>query len=350
MFSLPDGEVITITPLLPEDLEPGLEEEAIRIAVQTDNLAWSPDGSRLAFTSAHGGSGAELYVYSSKEDSLSRLSDLEGQAFRPIWSPDGQHIVVMEARSFGTGAGYDMAGVWQACSDGTCLHRLYEPASGDELPLGWFSTDTLLLYSFNALFEYHNLRAFNIETGAENVLWSNSFTAAALDPESDTVLLVVDDIIAQYVSEVEAGFYFVRPGGEIEGYPLTDMFADKLRAQVDWHVAAGVFLIELSSEFVSLSPDGELELIVPRILNNPDPRPSPDGTRWVWYDGSDIVLNGPEIQLEILFPADSHPVWGPAGDTVLFVYEGQLVVGRFDDLSTTAYGSGLTGGLRWMGW
>jgi hypothetical protein len=163
------------------------------------------------------------------------------------------------------------------------------------------------------------------------------------------LLVVVSDLIANYIPEVEAGLYLVDENGAVESVPLVDFFSEDFRPQVSWHQEAGVFLVKLSNEFITLSPAGEIELLVPRIINNPQPVPSPAGDEWLWMDDGQLVLNGPETQLQVLFPADSFPVWGPDGTTVLFVYQGQLVVARLDDLSTSATGDGLIGSLRWMG-
>lgn len=355
LISLPDREVQTITELLSETTElkaegtVSLDEMAPYNAVLTDNLAWSPDGTQLAFTSAHEGTSVDLYVYSPTEGSLTRLSKEPSQAFRPIWSPDGKHIILMGANSFGSGAGYDLAGVWVVCADGSCMRTLYEPWSGDELALGWTADDTLIMYSFSALYGFNNLRGFNIESDAVEMLWEHSFTQAALDPESGTILVVVDDITAAEDSEINAGFYFIHANKETELIPLSDFFAEQLNANVSWHAEASVFLVKMSNEFVSLSPAGEIELIVPRIIQNPKPVPSPVADLWVWLDDGILVLNGPETNIKELFPSDSHPLWGPDGSSVLFIHEGQLTLGWLEDMSTSTYGSNLVGNLRWMG-
>jgi WD40 repeat protein len=356
MFSLPGGEVDTITELLSESTEPNSEgittvvgRIAINQALLTDNLEWSPDGTRLAFTSAHEGPSSDLYVYSPEDGSMTRLSEGPSQAFRPVWSPDGKYIILMGANSFGTGAGYDMAGVWVVCADGSCIRTLFEPGGGDELVLGWISEDTLLLYSFSARLGYYNLRSINIETGEANIFWDHAFEKALLDPESGKILVVVPDFIAKYDPEIEAGYYLVQVNGEAEFVHLWDYFLDKIPANVSWHEEGSVFLVKMSRKIVSLSPEGEVELIVPRFIWNPKPLSSPVEDLWIWLDDGTLILSRPETHIQVLFPCDSHPLWGPDGSTVLFVYEGQLTVGWLDDLSISAAGNGLIGSLRWMG-
>ncbi|MCX6057337.1 MAG: hypothetical protein NTW69_04190 [Chloroflexi bacterium] len=64
----------------------------------TNNLAtdrspsWSPDGTRIAFTSDRSGD-TDIYVMNADASSLSRLTDDRGHEDYFSWSPDGQRIV-----------------------------------------------------------------------------------------------------------------------------------------------------------------------------------------------------------------------------------------------------------------
>ena len=55
-------------------------------------MAWSPDGSQLAFIGAVNGPTSDLYVYDLAEDQVRQLTDGLAHAANPIWSPDGKHI------------------------------------------------------------------------------------------------------------------------------------------------------------------------------------------------------------------------------------------------------------------
>jgi Tol biopolymer transport system component/class 3 adenylate cyclase len=65
-----------------------------------DNAAWSPDGTRLAFDASTPESGGrDIYVTSSTGTSLTRLTNDPRQDFAPSWSPDGTHIAFVSDRN-----------------------------------------------------------------------------------------------------------------------------------------------------------------------------------------------------------------------------------------------------------
>lgn len=56
------------------------------------NPRWSPDGSRIAFTSSAGNDGSELFVYWVESGKMARITQLERSPGDLQWSPDGHHI------------------------------------------------------------------------------------------------------------------------------------------------------------------------------------------------------------------------------------------------------------------
>ena len=82
--------------------------------------AWSPDGSRIVFTSSRHGN-AELYVMNADGSNLRRLTNHPGADTTPTWSPTGAQIAFVSDRT-GSPQVYIMG------ADGTGLTRItFEP-------------------------------------------------------------------------------------------------------------------------------------------------------------------------------------------------------------------------------
>ncbi|NIX02066.1 MAG: S9 family peptidase, partial [Phycisphaerae bacterium] len=60
--------------------------------VNESSPRWSPNGSRIAFTSSTEEDGAEIYVYWMKSGALSRITQLEKSPSGLSWSPDGEYL------------------------------------------------------------------------------------------------------------------------------------------------------------------------------------------------------------------------------------------------------------------
>jgi Tol biopolymer transport system component len=63
--------------------------------------AWSPDGTKLAFTSYRTGN-PQIYIVNADGTGLRRLSNDTDQDRHPSWSPDGTRVVYAGARSLGS--------------------------------------------------------------------------------------------------------------------------------------------------------------------------------------------------------------------------------------------------------
>jgi TolB protein len=97
---------------------------------------WSPDGSRLLFSTycrfsscGQAPTGAQLFTVKPNGRGLRQLTHLPGNSYNAAWSPDGRKIVFARNRTVGAGADLSTMN-----ADGTHLRRLtHKP----ELRAGW---------------------------------------------------------------------------------------------------------------------------------------------------------------------------------------------------------------------
>jgi Tol biopolymer transport system component len=104
--------------------------------------AWSPDGTKIAFTSLRSGS-MQIYVYKQSDASLTQLT-LPGnntQSRYPAWSPDGAKIAYTVRR-------LGLLQIWIMDADGSHPEQLTRPggSSSDYLPT-WSKDGQYLLFS-----------------------------------------------------------------------------------------------------------------------------------------------------------------------------------------------------------
>ena len=100
--------------------------------------AWSPDGSRIAFTSDAGGRPG-IHVMSASGTGVTRLTDPGFASYRPAWSPDGTRIVYVSERD-GNAELYVMNG------DGTHQMRLTSHPARDTDP-DWSPDGSTIAFS-----------------------------------------------------------------------------------------------------------------------------------------------------------------------------------------------------------
>jgi TolB protein len=94
-------------------------------------IAWSPDGRRIAFTSVHDRFGetcfhecspsGEIYIAGAGGDDLRRLTRTEADDTSPTWSPDGTQIMFVSDRSDRRGHANE---IYVMDSDGNGVRRL----------------------------------------------------------------------------------------------------------------------------------------------------------------------------------------------------------------------------------
>ena len=106
-------------------------------AVYRGALRFSPDGERLAMTIVN--QQADIWVYESSRDFLSRLTSHQSLDVDPVWAPDGRRIAFRSARS-----GVDNL-YWQRSDDAGEPQRLIESKLG-QFPFSWHPNGKVLAF------------------------------------------------------------------------------------------------------------------------------------------------------------------------------------------------------------
>jgi Tol biopolymer transport system component len=91
--------------------------------------AWSPDGSKIAFSGNAGGDNAEIYTMKADGSHRTRLTDIPGgDHWPPTWSPDGTRI------AFTSEGPEDHSTIFVMNADGSGLKRLTDSPADDAFP------------------------------------------------------------------------------------------------------------------------------------------------------------------------------------------------------------------------
>lgn len=217
---LPDGEIVANIPLTnpqtelidrPSGDNPDYTDYGRRLTASLSisdlrSLAWSPDGTQIAFSGAQNGMRTDIYIYSLTDGSASRLTwgQHPHHASNLLWSPDGQYIAFDDVSSSeGTGLHYLVDGIWVVRADGSTVRRI---ASIDEWPpkdgwlsrpqkLGWMSEHTIAVYALEDRKPYR-LKQIDVEAGRSSTIVEDNFCGAAFAPKQDVWL------VAPYTTEV----------------------------------------------------------------------------------------------------------------------------------------------------
>lgn len=342
-------------PLTSDESEPGAESmpgdpevEAVRAMTQVQSLAFSPDGSYLAFMGAIDGPTSDLYLISLDDQQITRLTDGPSQGYQPVWSPDGKYIVHTGVRTFGTGAGYSMEGIWAARADDSGVVTLYDPSkSGSEEIMGWVDTRTFLVHSWDAVCGSKNLRTYNIETKESVVLWPGYFQSIAFNPSN--AVAVLSYWMEGCNPETETGLYLV----PTDGRASLRIVEDRVNL-VSWSQEANLILA--LSEYGILAIDSNGQFINLDRPHGADPFPA------VAPGSKDLAWPGDSLWIGPLLGSIDHPpqeiftepvytvTWDPSGQYVLFFADSGLYTAQKPDYVPILIAEELDNRNGYSGW
>jgi len=340
--------LVTEKPLFSDERDP--EMEAMRAIVENQSIAFSPDGSFLAFMGAIDGPTSDLYLYSLDSFETTQLTDGPSQAYQPVWSPDGKYIVHTGASSFGSGAGYTMDGIWAAQADNSEVVTLYDPSgSGSESIIGWVDNQTFVVHSWDVSCGSNNLRTFNIETKESDVIWSGSFRSVAFDPSNAVAVLSSND--GECSPDGGAGIYLVPTDGN-----APQRIVEVTGPQVIWSQEANLFLAsgDFGSWALTIASNGQfIDLDMPQEAQV-FPAVAP-GSRDLAWPGESLwigpLLGSIDNPPQEIFNEPVYTVtWAPNGQSVIFFADSGLYVAHQPDYTPILIVERPDNRNRYSGW
>jgi len=319
LLSLPDGRITKITDLTSDQTEsyadsnpgePGLE--ALRAVVEQRSYAWSPDGTQLAFTGVMDGPSAEIYLYDTVSGNVRRVSQDDAQNFSPSWSPDGNHLLYMGAESFGTGAGFVMAGVWSADGEGNNATLLYQPNSSAEEIVGWLDDTTIVLDSWSPACGSAQLRLYDVVSQELTMLNEDCFINATASSRRGEALFANS-----------SGLYLLTAENRT---PIL-VSQDLVGSIEPWSSDNDVFTVRFGDGGIATFGGSEIDHQI-----SPVNAPSSNldvavyGAIWGWTSSDDdqpgVWISGPGLEINQIFNGKSFsPIWDPHNNLLFFAPE-----------------------------
>ena len=328
-------------------IQPGMEGthgdpafEAFRAIEYENSLAWSPDGTRLAFIAARDGDSADVYLFNPTDLSVSRLSDEDGHAADLHWSPDGQLLQYVSINAFGTGAGFDMESLWIYDFRIRAPQLLQVLDSDGENFLAWTDNSHFLINSVSLPCESYNLRLVNADRLLNQTIIEGSFTGSAYNPEQKTGYFSVTEFNTEFNYDncpygdepMQAGVWIF---GEGIGNPIVGEIGVKKYEELNVY---NFGFIPQGNLFTFYGDEGlqyiyykgqygynSLE-ILPEVKGFV-PYPSSTGDFWAWASRDKTGLwvtedNSNPVELSTTF--SGVPLWSLDGKIIYFYENDQL--------------------------
>lgn len=285
------------------------------------SVAWSPDGSELAFAGQIDGPSSDVYVYDPEEDEIRRLTDGPTQVQYLDWSPDGRWIA--HGSAYWTGAGPYMINNFVK-RDGSASFSL---DIGGQYGNEWYGSTVYLANNGANGPGSYDLMSISMDRQQARTLWPYPLSGYALDIRRGRLLVQT----LEYLDDGQGNPIGYEPG--IYLVDLVEGTVELLKEDVDfgewfsagvrpWPKAGEFALVSLEGNVYGMNEAGGLRLLLENEAG--EPYPSPDGNRIAFFGYNDRegmrifdVLWGGLVTLPES-PTECAS-WRPDGEAVVFV-------------------------------
>jgi len=344
LISLPDGTIQTISDvMLPMaslaiptsgspsgSPTPDLEVAEGQIYSSLESGDWSPDGQRLAFTSAHDGLFTNVYVYDMRTGKITRLTDRPHYEYGVKWSPTGEYIFFSEAESFG-GGGISGGSAQVIRADRPEAAPVWGIPASDTTPeldiITWTSPDSLLLESYAqpcGVEQLSNVDVITekIQTFWQAAQWGDCVEHIMRDPVSGELLLN-----QTYINQSPTDLHIALLASN--GVKLMDVNAGDLRT----YLLRGSYPDHLNL----VGSAAAISASLPETLI---PIQSPNRDLWAWLpwptwpmtEGDGLWIgNAGQPPKQIFSTQVDSFTWSPDGKTAFFCAGGSVYVASWPD-------------------
>lgn len=217
VFSLPDGRKILERDLLPADYifppANGAEDgtQSAELPYSLDEIAWSPDGTRLVWVEGVSQGDAQLWMLDVMDNSTLTFEDEIGYPDQIRWSPDGSRFIYTSVETFGGGADLVKKGGYVVNPDGSTLLNI-EDVSRFWL-VEWVN-DTQFLWSlYNADSGAAGIFLYDVETELNQEVLGEDFLISIpqWDTSTQTIAFAVPDLsYANISTRLAPGVYILQ--------------------------------------------------------------------------------------------------------------------------------------------
>lgn len=303
------------------------EFEASRAMQMPQSLAWSPDGSTLAFIARRDGESADVYLFNPVDLSVARVSEEAGHANDLHWSPNGTYLQYLSTNSFGTGGGSNMEALWVYDFRNRKAELLENLMSSGERFISWTDNSHFLIASTSSICELHNLRLVNVTRSFNQVILNGCFNSIAYNPINQNGMFSVTDFNFENCDcgeKLDAGLWIF--GNDI-GYPVVGEIGLKKFEQVQVY---DIEFIDQSNLFTVYGDEGLLSIYKGNDFYRVDlfpeeqaltPYKSPNAENWAWASlvQSDLWFSDENNKaVELSTSSTGLPVWSADGQRLYF--------------------------------